>query len=461
MASTSTKATTTKSILKPVTSLKGHGDRILSISYFPDGQRMISGSLDKTTWQWDLKAGREIEGARDVGEAMAWAVEVSKDGRWFVTGGGDYEHSELKACEVETGIVKIFKGHSRDIHCIDISAGNTLLASESMDDTARIWNLETGKIMAGPFACNSWCMSHDYAKTIYEFDAVTLETIAAAPFEGHTKNISGLALSFDDALLVSASSQDNTIKLWAFESRQLLAFFDVQNPVRLVLSPDSRQLAYVSSTKDDSKICICDTPPDILAQARVIIAHKKSARRDLLNFDPTRRPPAGHRRPPISAIRIAPIHPPARDPKQPTFLRLSKFQSFSPRAHAVPICRIQPPHPLDIEIASPPRRSNGITQFLRWGISFHRSGTQHELPVVEVAAGRKFARLAAAKLPEYRKVNDTRHPSRQQTTGPQDDPSPDSSDVDSLPDVHWFKALFLVLVSRQTKDAFAMALGAC
>ncbi|KAG2343656.1 hypothetical protein BDR05DRAFT_962753, partial [Suillus weaverae] len=50
-------------------------------------------------------------------------------------------------------------------------------------------------------------------------------------------------------------------------------------------------------------------------------------------------------------------------------------------------------------------------------------------------------RLAAAKLPEYRKVNDTRHPSRQQTTGPQDDPSSDSSDVDSLPDVHWFKAL--------------------
>ncbi|KAG2122220.1 hypothetical protein DEU56DRAFT_760402 [Suillus clintonianus] len=51
-------------------------------------------------------------------------------------------------------------------------------------------------------------------------------------------------------------------------------------------------------------------------------------------------------------------------------------------------------------------------------------------------------RLVAAKLPEYRKVDDTRHPSRQQTAAPQDNPSSDSSDVDSLPDVHWFKAFF-------------------
>jgi hypothetical protein len=43
---------------------------------------MISGSLDKTTRQWDLKAGKEIEGARDVCEGTTWEVAVSQDGRW-------------------------------------------------------------------------------------------------------------------------------------------------------------------------------------------------------------------------------------------------------------------------------------------------------------------------------------------------------------------------------------------
>ncbi|KAG2068946.1 WD40 repeat-like protein, partial [Suillus decipiens] len=258
--------------------LKGHGGGIRSISYFPDGQRIISGSLDKTTRQWDLKAGEEIEEARDVCEKQVWAVAVSQDGRWVVTGG---DSGELKACEVETGIVKIFEGHSRDINAVDISAENTLLASGSDDETVRIWSLETGKLVAGPFNSISqvgvvrfspdlkklaakldwgtcleiwdirsqklhatigepdrngiilspvfWTNNNktiiaafefsseseldDHAKTIYEFDASTLEIIGV-PFEGHTKFVDGLALSLDGALLASTSSHDDTIKLW-------------------------------------------------------------------------------------------------------------------------------------------------------------------------------------------------------------------------------------------------------
>jgi WD40 repeat protein len=117
----------------------------------------------------------------------------------------------------------------------------------------------------------------DDTKTIYEFDASTLETVGS-PFKGHTTYVSGLALSFDGALLASASD-DHTIKLWAFESRQLSASFDVQYPGVLILSPDSRKLAWTtytgvlshaySATLDDRIICICDIPPNVLALARV------------------------------------------------------------------------------------------------------------------------------------------------------------------------------------------------
>jgi WD40 repeat protein len=112
---------------------------------------MISGSQDKTTQQWDLTAGKEIEEVRDVCERQVWELAVSRDGRWVATGGGYQNSKELKACEVETGIVKKFEGHSQNISCIVISTSNTLLASGSDDGTARIWNLETGKLVAGPF----------------------------------------------------------------------------------------------------------------------------------------------------------------------------------------------------------------------------------------------------------------------------------------------------------------------
>jgi WD40 repeat protein len=334
MASALTNTAATKLILKPSITLKGQGRVIESIYYFPDGQRMISGSGDKTARQWDLQAGKEIEEARGVCERSVQAVAVSTNSRWVATGGGDWDmkDAELKVREVETGFVKTLKGHSLPITCIDISEDNTRLVSGSWDKTARIWNLDTGELVARPLKCedavcavrfspdskklavmSNWgtCLevwdvqSHkldvkvgDFDRslstyspvfwtknnkhiiaaftgdddTIHKFDASTLETVGT-PFKGHTKEVTGLALSFDDVLLASASF-DDTIKLWAFESRQLLASFDVQDIFKLVFSPDSRHLAYTTYTTDDSKICICDTPSDVLAQARVRILPK-------------------------------------------------------------------------------------------------------------------------------------------------------------------------------------------
>ncbi|KAG2110799.1 WD40-repeat-containing domain protein [Suillus clintonianus] len=427
MASTSTKAAATKLILKPKMTLKGHGLEIRSISYFPDGQRIISGSFDKTARQWDLKAGKELEKARGVCENEVSAVAVSRDGRWVVTASGNHHHSELKACEVEMGIVKEFKGHSAMIECIDISADSKLLASGSRDFTARIWNLETGELVAGPFqsvdwvgavrfpmdskklAVNSWvgkCLevwdiqkqkldarmgkpgggrmitapifwtnnnktilaafnfTDDLdAKTIYEFNALTLETVGT-PFEGHTRLVTGLALSSDNTLLASASA-NNTINLWAFESRQLLASLDVQDLFTLALSPDSRKIAYTTATYDEykHKICICDIPRDVLAQARTS-ARKTSNLNDLLNSDAPRRPPTVPRRPPIPVIPMVQRPPPIINPQQPILLRLRKLLPFSSHTAAIPPVRnhIEPRGPLDLSATLPlPHSLSGPT----------------------------------------------------------------------------------------------------
>ena len=77
------------------------------------------------------------------------------------------------------------------------------------------------------------------------------------------QNRSRSSISFDDASLPSASD-DQTIKLWAFESCHLLASFHVLNPDILVFSPNTYQVAYTARYRDDHKIYICNTPPDIL-----------------------------------------------------------------------------------------------------------------------------------------------------------------------------------------------------
>jgi WD40 repeat protein len=290
---------------------------------------MISGSTDKTARRWDLEAGHEIEEMRDVCETGVLAVGVSRDGRWVVTGGGDlltHTQGELKVCDVETGNLRKFEGHSDSgkFDCIDISADSKLLASVSCGGctTVQMWSLKTGKLVTGlmkstdwvdavrfsqdskKLAVKSWwedilevwdvatqsldvrvekiglesapmfwttkntivlvaAFSSGFAGThaISEFDASTSKIVGAS-FKGHIKIVTSLALSLDCALLASASD-DNTIKLWAFESRQLLASFDVMDARHLTLSPDSRQIAY--TTLLGKNIYLCNTPPEILA----------------------------------------------------------------------------------------------------------------------------------------------------------------------------------------------------
>jgi WD40 repeat protein len=304
-------------------------ERISYISYFPDGKQMISGSGDKGIRRWDLRKGKEIEKAREVYEDVLAAVGVSRDGRWVVTAGS----RGIKVSEVETGIVRTL-GEGNWTSWIDISADSTLLAG-ALYNKVRIWNLDTGELVAdlfkpdcGHFAFRfsedsqklavsssgslfrirhllvwdvqtqkldvqisnhtkvvsadqpifwttkdksfvaTFTLSDVWPTMIYEFDASTLKTVGA-PFK-HTHPIDGLALSSDCVLLASCCK--STIKLWAFESRQLLASFDVEYPFNLVLSPDSRQLAY--TTLNEAKIYVCNIPANILASIESVCIHR-------------------------------------------------------------------------------------------------------------------------------------------------------------------------------------------
>ena len=134
-------------------------------------------------------------------------------------------------------------------------------------NNAPIFWTKKGTILAAfNFAFNDYSYNLE-ATTIYEFNASTLETVGD-PFEGE-RSIRDFALSFDGTLLTSSFFND-TIKLWAFEPRQLLASFHVQHEMGiskgLTFSPDTRQL--VSWVYD--KIFMYNIPPDILASIRVV-----------------------------------------------------------------------------------------------------------------------------------------------------------------------------------------------
>ncbi|KAG2743107.1 YVTN repeat-like/Quino protein amine dehydrogenase [Suillus brevipes Sb2] len=377
------------------------------ISYFPDGKQMISGSRDKTIRRWDMRKGKEIEKDRQVVEGVH-GVGVSRDGRWVVIAG----KNDIKVSEVKTGIARTFheddwilfidiSADSTLLACAsfdgvqvwnldtgELVAGpfdigqhilpralrfsedsRKLAVSSYVSEELRhleVWDVQTQKLdaqkstrsVAGLHVPIFWTTKDksivavftltlrtqdDDPTMIYEFDASTLKTVGA-PFK-HNPPFN-LALSSDCGLL--ASSSCSTIKLWAFESRQLLASFDVESARTLVLSPDSRQLAY--TTFDDTKIRICDIPANILASIESI---NKSKHPDLLNSDATRC--TVHRKPVIIPVRSSIPQPlPTSDPHPfPRLLR--KLIPFSSRTHAV---HTEPRNLLDFPATSPLPRSH-------------------------------------------------------------------------------------------------------
>ncbi|KAG1735731.1 uncharacterized protein EDB91DRAFT_551727 [Suillus paluster] len=147
------------------------------------------------------------------------AVRCWRAGRWIKPHGSYMEfdhwlvHSGVLICR-GMGSVLMFN-HSRAKESQDLIPGITFAPS--------LWTSRNTTILA------AFAFMADDAMTLH--DASTLNTVGA-PFEWHTKAIPGLALSFDGALLTSASD-DATIKLWAVGSHQLLPRSTFRIPIFL------------------------------------------------------------------------------------------------------------------------------------------------------------------------------------------------------------------------------------
>ena len=72
----------------PLLLVMEHADGVNSVSFSPDGTRIVSGSDDKTIRVWNFIAGAEISEMRGH-EKFIWSVNFSPDGHQIVSGSYD------------------------------------------------------------------------------------------------------------------------------------------------------------------------------------------------------------------------------------------------------------------------------------------------------------------------------------------------------------------------------------
>jgi hypothetical protein len=130
-----------RQVHQELTSLRGHTKPILAVAYSSDGQRIATGSADKTARVWNAETGRELFPLEEH-TAPVHSVTFSPDGRRIVTGSWDGTAIVWDAISGR----KLFSllGHEAAICSVAFSTDGQRIVTGSQDGTARVWNADTG-----------------------------------------------------------------------------------------------------------------------------------------------------------------------------------------------------------------------------------------------------------------------------------------------------------------------------
>ena len=161
---------------KCIKTYRGHLNSVLSISCHPKMKKIISGSSDKTIKEWDTKTGKCIKTYK---ESLDTNVSYHPSGKKFITSGTNYL---IKEWDVNTGkCIKTYSGHTSLVNCLCYSPDGNKFISGSTNKTIKEWDIESGK-----------CIKN---------------------YEGHTEAVLSVDYSIDGKKIVSGSA-DKTVKEW-------------------------------------------------------------------------------------------------------------------------------------------------------------------------------------------------------------------------------------------------------
>ncbi|HJS08803.1 MAG TPA: protein kinase [Pirellulales bacterium] len=193
-------------------SLEGHTAAVRSLCVIGQGRpRIVSASHDNTVRIWDLESGALIQSLR--GHA-GWVrgCDVTDDGRLAVSASHDRQAKLWRLDGYEEFRVlnaRVLSGHSDAITSATFSANGDRILTSSRDHTARIWSLESGRVL------QSFAEGHDY--------------------------LASHAIVFSDGRRFLTSGIDNTVRIWDFATGTETRTITGTGASGLVaLSPDER-----------------------------------------------------------------------------------------------------------------------------------------------------------------------------------------------------------------------------
>ena len=285
--------------------LKGHSGGVTCVAFSPDGNRIVSGSSDKTLKIWDAKNGGELLTFKGH-EHQVTSVAFSPDGRSIVSGGGDSHFllslgirgragGSLKVWDAENGQERLaLKGHEHEVTSVGFSPDGKRIVSGSgrhialgvVEGSIKVWDVESGVELLSLKQIASGIRSVSFSpdgKEIVAGFAVSDVVVSGVGFggstdanlkvwdahsgaekfviKGHLIDVLSTAYS-PSGQHIATGSKDKRIRVWDSESGQeILTLNGHTGGVDGVsFSPDGRR---VVSGSDDKTLTVWDAPSEI------------------------------------------------------------------------------------------------------------------------------------------------------------------------------------------------------
>ncbi|CAE6368840.1 unnamed protein product [Rhizoctonia solani] len=131
-------------------SINAHTSEILSIEYSADGRYILSGSSDRSAQVWDAQTGELVLGPLEGHIGTVNSAVFSSDSTRIISTceGGLVCTCDIRPQDLMPGLTS---GRFDRICSAKFSANGTRFVSGSDDGTIRIWDVDVGRVIHGPF----------------------------------------------------------------------------------------------------------------------------------------------------------------------------------------------------------------------------------------------------------------------------------------------------------------------
>lgn len=196
---------------------RGHALGVFSVAWSPDGERIASGSFDKTVQVWDALTGNHVviyRGHTDQVNEISW----SPNGRYIASSGD----GTVQIWDAMTGKQMFIKGN------------------QTSKQYGTAWSLDGQAIMTGD------------GNTVYIWDVLTGKLIYS--FGNVSQPVESTRWSPDGRYIAAFGSDTTrhvpTVQIWKADKGEMVYAYDIPNGQRSAQawSPDSKRVVIASST---------------------------------------------------------------------------------------------------------------------------------------------------------------------------------------------------------------------